>query len=252
MEGKNVFSFGKSKLNRTAINDDKRVMPGPGHYNSTKLLLQRKNPRCVIGSAKRVLGNRRKDTPGVGSYNLSKYWSLKNKTCGFSMTKKKRFRSLGVGLTRKMNRKWGRSRISLTTKRWASARNGEINSKIRPRSKGFVFNQKKREMSVELKETSPGPGDYSWNLKVIKKVKNGFSFGRNGLKTKKKENFGVGPGHYDVKLNTFKLKHGVIGKKKRVIGQQKEPTPGYYDIPSCIPNIAKYNYPAWEDRKIRI
>jgi hypothetical protein len=89
-------------------------------------------------------------------------------------------------------------------------------------------------------------------LKTIKKIKNGFSFGRSGLKRHKKENIDIGPGHYNIPLTTKKLKHGVIGKQKRVLGNTKEVTPGYYDIPSCIPNIAKYNYPAWENRKIRI
>lgn len=99
------------------IKEDKRVLPGPGHYNSTKLLLQKKHPRCVIGSAKRVLGNKVRKTPGVGSYNLSKYWSLKNKVGGFSMGKKKRFRSLGVRIIRKTSRWSGHNRTSLTIKR---------------------------------------------------------------------------------------------------------------------------------------
>lgn len=97
----------------------------------------------------------------------------------------------------------------------------------------------------------PGPGDYTWSLKTIKKIKNGFTFGTNGLKKSKKENLEIGPGHYNVNLNK-KLKYGVIGRQKRVLGEKKQETPGYYDIPSCIPNIAKYNYPAWENRKIRI
>lgn len=114
---KNMFSFGRSKLSRTMVKDDQRALPGPGHYNSTKMLLQRKNPRCVIGSAKKTLGHRSEKTPGVGSYNLSKYWSLKNRPVGFSMAKKKRFRSTGVGLTRGTSRGWGPSPTSSTTKR---------------------------------------------------------------------------------------------------------------------------------------
>ena len=63
---------------------------------------------------------------------------------------------------------------------------------------------------------------------------------------------GIGPGHYNTTHTFWKLKHGCIGKQKRDLGHSSQKiTPGFYDIPSAIPNIAKYNYPAWEDRKIR-
>ena len=128
----------------------------------------------------------------------------------------------------------------------------EITLQTRPRSKGVVFAKAKRDIEGKNRDTLPGPGDYDWKLKTIKKVRNGFSFGKSDLNFYKKENHSLGPGHYNVKYGNNKLKFGVIGKQRRVLGDVKEQTPGYYDIPSCIPNIAKYNYPAWEDRKIRL
>ena len=114
-----------------------------------------------------------------------------------------------------------------------------------------MFNVEKRDLVKQLKEVLPGPGQYDWKVGTVKKIRNGFSFGRHGLKGPRLENNFVGPGHYNPKYFQ-KLKHGVIGRKERVLGDRKQSTPGYYAIPSCIPHIAKYNYPAWEHRKIRI
>lgn len=82
------------------IEKEKNNFPGPGQYNSTKFLEKKKYPRCVIGSAKREIGTKKNSTPGVGTYNTQK--AFKSKT-GFSIGRRKRFKSLGVRLTRNMN-----------------------------------------------------------------------------------------------------------------------------------------------------
>lgn len=94
---KNAFSFGKSKLTRV-LGESKKHFPGPGQYNSSKFLQKKKHPRCVIGSAKRVLGRKENQTPGVGSYNTE--LAFKSKKRGFSIGRRKRFKSVGVRLTR--------------------------------------------------------------------------------------------------------------------------------------------------------
>ena len=110
-KNKNMFSFGKSKLSRTMMDEAKKTLPGPGQYNSTKFLIMKKNPRCVIGSAKRILGKKIENVPGVGTYNMNKYWNHRHKKTGFSIKRKKRFQSLGVRVNRKMSRELGHSRI---------------------------------------------------------------------------------------------------------------------------------------------
>ena len=104
-KNKNVYSFGKSKMSRTMIQSEKEPLPGPGHYKSAKHLYLKKHPRCVIGSAKRVLGSSVKTTPGVGSYDVERILKNEKKKTGFSIGRKKRFKSLGVKITRKMSRK---------------------------------------------------------------------------------------------------------------------------------------------------
>lgn len=102
-KAKNTFSFGKSKLSRTLLDKDKKNLPGPGQYNSAKYLIKKKNPRCVIGSAKRVLGNKIINTPGVGTYDVEKILKKQKKKAGFSIGRNRRFKSLGVRVIRKMN-----------------------------------------------------------------------------------------------------------------------------------------------------
>ena len=113
-KSKNTFSFGKSKLSRTLLTKDKQDLPGPGQYNSAKYLIKKKNPRCVIGSAKRVLGNRIKNTPGVGTYDVEKILKKQKKKAGFSIGRNRRFKSLGVRVIRNMSLLWVRRVIMLT------------------------------------------------------------------------------------------------------------------------------------------
>lgn len=114
-----------------------------------------------------------------------------------------------------------------------------------------VFGKASRSLNKQNNIVTPGPGDYALELDLLNSKSKGFSFGREKSRYNKKENNpSLGPGHYNVS-NVWRLKHGVIGKQKRVLGSKINSTPGYYNIPSAIPNIAKYNYPSYENRKIR-
>ena len=62
-----------------------------------------------------------------------------------------------------------------------------------------MFNVEKRDLVKQLKEVLPGPGQYDWKVGTVKKIRNGFSFGRHGLKGPRLENNFVGPGHYNPK-----------------------------------------------------
>ena len=95
------------------------------------------------------------------------------------------------------------------------------------------FAKAKRNLNSQNNKILPGPGDYDWKINTIKKIKNGFSFGKSGIGFYKKENNNLGPGHYNINYGKNKLKHGVIGNQKRILGENKEQTPGYYNIPSC-------------------
>lgn len=116
--GKNAFSFGRSKLCRTLLGPEKQGLPGPGQYNSAKFLTKKKHPRCVIGSAKRVLGAQTKETPGVGAYDVTKASQDRRKRAGFSIGRNHRFKSLGVGVTRSTSRASARSPTRSTSKRY--------------------------------------------------------------------------------------------------------------------------------------
>lgn len=113
---KNSYSFGKCQLSRTRIENKKMNFPGPGQYNSMKMLIK-KHPRCVIGSAKRVLGPKYETTPGVGTYNTTKTIDLKKKRLGYSFGRRRRFKSLGVRLSRNMSIKLDHNHILLIIKK---------------------------------------------------------------------------------------------------------------------------------------
>lgn len=98
-KAKNAFSFGKSKYSRSLVNKNQIKNPGPGHYNSEKLMFMKKTPAGIFGSAKRVISEVKDDTPGVGKYNPEKFW-YKNNRKGFSVGRCKRFKSTRVRLIR--------------------------------------------------------------------------------------------------------------------------------------------------------
>lgn len=94
------YSFGKSKINRGNALNDKLNTPGPGHYNSDKLIILKKSPGIIIPTSKKFEKNVKANTPGVGQYNIDNFWS-KEKQKGFTMSKKYRFDNLEVSLIRK-------------------------------------------------------------------------------------------------------------------------------------------------------
>ena len=92
------YSFSKTKLNRGCTN---KVMntPGPGHYKSDKLFLLKKTQQCVIPKAKKDIFNNN-TLPGVGQYDPDIFWKKDNKK-GYTISKNKRFQSLGVNIISK-------------------------------------------------------------------------------------------------------------------------------------------------------
>lgn len=93
------YSFGKSKINRGNIQKDKLNTPGPGHYNSDKLITLKKFPGIIIPTSKKYNKNEKASIPGVGQYNVDSFWS-KEKHKGFTMSKKYRFDNLKVSFIR--------------------------------------------------------------------------------------------------------------------------------------------------------
>lgn len=126
-------------------------------------------------------------------------------------------------------------------------------TKLKRRPQRFVFGKAARSIGLMPKSKLPGPGQYS-GAKTIFEISNsrkGYSFNKskpNGRDRKKIP----GPGTYDMKSRTFKSQFGFISKGTRVLGPKIIQTPGYHNVPSTIPNVASYNYPAENERKIRI
>lgn len=151
------------------------------------------------------------------------------------------------------------------------------------------FSKQAGKINPEGKEgttyATPGPGTYDGDYNVAKAQDPKFSFGKeqknwrdlgvpgpgsydaNGIGTKssiamgkgdKGLNYGnpnPGPGTYDGDAN---LRHSwdpkySFGKEKRDKDLERGRVgPGDYEIPHSIPDVASYNYPAKDRRKIHL
>lgn len=100
---------------------------------------------------------------------------------------------------------------------------------------------------------APGPGQYSGARRLfeISQSKKGYSFSKSKSVSHNKRNI-PGPGSYNARVNTFKKTYGFISKGKRTLGPKIVKTPGFHNLPSTIPNVAPYNYPAMDERKIKL
>ena len=77
-----------------------KTMPGPGHYDTTNTVLVRK-PNGFPFTTVRRIHDKKLNTPGVGHYDIERYWKFKkDKTKGYSIGKNRRFKSLEVRVTR--------------------------------------------------------------------------------------------------------------------------------------------------------
>jgi Sperm-tail PG-rich repeat len=123
---------------------------------------------------------------------------------------------------------------------------------------------------------SPGPGHYEEVRDLHKKAKMGLinplsSSGYKGYSTALGESLyhseipvksptkpnsfvwreqKLGPGSYDAK--EVMSKSSIKFNKAERFEKKKNDGPGYYDIPHSIPDVADYNYPKVEDRKIKL
>jgi len=152
-----------------------------------------------------------------------------------------------------------------------------------------MFSKQSGKINPEAKESSnynyPGPGTYDGDYHVQKDTKPKFSFGKetkpnrdlgvpgpgtydaNGIKTKAsiavgKEDKGMkygnafpGPGTYDGDNElrySWDPKYS-FGKDRRDKDMERlKVGPGDYDIPHSIPDVATYNYPSKNNRKIHL
>lgn len=92
----------------------------------------------------------------------------------------------------------------------------------------------------------PGPGQYDGDkLKLTRSPAAVFP----KAKAARKENEVPGPGAYDF---FEEKKHGYKFPMTSKEGTNRQSGPGFYEIPSTIPDVAKYNYPDQQHRKIKI
>lgn len=117
----------------------------------------------------------------------------------------------------------------------------------REKSPKYTLGQRgKREHSSEV----PGPGTYDANMI---KTRAGVGLGK-GAKGEKYGNPNPGPGTYDGDSQMVKYKTGNkfgFSKDTRLKDIKSNPIgPGQYDLPRSIPDVANYNYPKKDQRKI--
>lgn len=108
-----------------------------------------------------------------------------------------------------------------------------------------------KSQTHDAKSEFPGPGAYNGDSTVVTKSNGGVKFGHE-LRDRRYNDQKPGPGAYDVDPKVLKGDaKWSFGKAPRT-KDLKDDGPGHYEIPHSIPDVAKYNYPSMDKRKIHL
>lgn len=98
----------------------------------------------------------------------------------------------------------------------------------------------------------PGPGAYSQDSPLVAGKGGGIKFGKDP-RDHLQRNDKPGPGAYDMNPGALGGKNAKYSFSKAPRDQQlKDDNPFYYNLPHSIPDVAKYNYPPENKRKIHL
>lgn len=108
-----------------------------------------------------------------------------------------------------------------------------------------------KSQTIDPRSDIPGPGAYNGDPTVVSKSTGGIKFGHEPRDRQLRDEK-PGPGAYDIDTKVLKGEaKWSFGKAPRT-KDLKDDGPGHYEIPHSIPDVARYNYPAVDKRKIHL
>ena len=257
--------------------------PGPGNYEPANQTFRKKYGKFARGGRKELADQ---NVPGPGSYDMGL-----NRTGGYSQGKVERNKAFlktvpGPGAYDYNSSSFGGPKWKQGTQARNYLRKSDTPAPGNYESLGQAFTKTSGKIMPEGKAATtysyPGPGAYDADFTLQKNKHPKFSFPKQ-LKADRERKV-PGPGAYDPA--EFKSRAGVpLGKGekgmkygnkfpgpgaydqnaenrfnadakysfgKQARGKDQKESIGYHDVPHSIPDVAKYNYPALNHRKIQV
>ena len=219
--------------------EDPLFTPGPQVYSPIKLIF--KNPRTVIGHAKRI-PQIKETVPGPGTYNIPNLFPQGFKySIGNQLFSKRNNNDLyitpGPGAYKILKKSsscfytFGSKYKEQKKDNSPGPGNYNIRNKKDLIKSSYIFGKARRILSSVNEDIrlSPGPANYKYNKDIIKIRNPKYSFGKE--ERKNKENSSPGPGAYNHKEFVGKegQKISISEKFKHIYREINDLGPGQYN-----------------------